>query len=93
MKNGTDYKDSKRIFPPIYANNFEDVNRPFSINIKVLYRKLTQQKIEYLNRPQTKEEIEKVVKDPLLNKVPDNFMHEFIQTFKKQIIHKLFKFS
>lgn len=69
------------------------MNRPFSINIKVLYYKLTQQKTEYLNRPQTKEEIEKVVQDLLLNKVPDNFMHEFIQTFKKQIIHELLKLS
>ena len=51
------------------------MNRPFSINIKVLYYKLTQQKTEYLNRPQTKEEIEKVVQDLLLNKVPDNFMN------------------
>lgn len=61
--------------------------------MKVLYFKLTQQKTEDLNRPKTKEEIEKVVKDLLLNKVPDNFMHEFIQTFKKQIIHELFKLS
>lgn len=61
--------------------------------MKVLYFKLTQQKIEDLNRPKTKEEIEKVVKDLLLNKVPDNFMHEFIQTFKKQIIRELFKLS
>lgn len=69
------------------------MNRPFSINIKVLYCKLTQQKIEYLNRPKTNEEIEKVVKDLLLNKVPDNFMHEFIQNFKKQIVRELFKLS
>lgn len=43
--------------------------------------KLTPQKIEFLNRPQTKKEIEKVVKDIFLNRVPDNFMHEFIQNF------------
>lgn len=43
--------------------------------------KLTPQKIEFLNRPQTKKEIEKVVKDIFLNRVSDNFMHEFIQNF------------
>lgn len=61
--------------------------------MEVLYCKLTQQKIEYLNRPKTKQEIEKDVKDLFLNKVPDNFMHEFIQNFKKQIIQELFKLS
>lgn len=43
--------------------------------------KLTPQNIEFLNRPQTKKEIEKVVKDIFLNRVSDNFMHEFIQNF------------
>lgn len=81
----------KIIFVQAHANNFKNVNRLFSINIKVLYCKLTQQKIERLNRHKTKEEIEKVVKDLLLNKVSHNFMHEFFQTFKKQIIHELSK--
>lgn len=78
MKSGTDWKDCKRIFSPKCANNFETVNREFSITMKVLYCKLTQQKIEYLNRSKTKQEIEKDVKDLFLNKVQDNFMHEFI---------------
>lgn len=43
---------------------------------------------------QTKnQETEKVVKDLALNKVPDNFMHEFIQNFRKKIIYELFKLS
>lgn len=69
------------------------MNREFSIIMKVLYCKLTQQKVEYLNRPKTKQEIEKDVKNLFLNKVQDNFMHEFIQNFKKQIIQELFKLS
>lgn len=41
-----------RIFAQIYANKFENANRPFSINIKVLYCKLVSQKNRILQQTQ-----------------------------------------
>lgn len=41
-----------RILVQIYAHKFENVNRPFSINIKVLYCKLVPQKNRILQQTQ-----------------------------------------
>ena len=55
--------------------------------------KLKQREIENLNRPITNNEIELVIKKLLTNKSPgpDSFTGKFYQTFKEELILKLFK--
>ena len=86
--------DQKRLQSATYANKMDNLEEMDEFLEKYNLPKLSQQGIDYLNRPITSMEIETVIKNLPENKSPgpNGFTGEFYQKFREELTPILLKF-